>query len=598
MTKYREGYPTDKGRTLRTGRQTKPESGDRKQLIARVDELTASARKSWIGLISYLAFVSVTLLGVRDADFFIPERQTELPLIGVSIPTALFFGVAPALGASLYIYFHLQLIRVWDAMAEALKAVPTDDLIKALSPWLVTEFALLRRSGAHTDDRPLRLTATTMARMSAFWAGPVILFFFWLRSLPAKDEWLTILFCGVPLIFAIRALIKSSRHMNERMRPEFRPSATRRGLRTAGAWLAILAFTVLGWLATEGGFDNYAREIAEGLEKEREKDRRANPEQTLTDTSRDWWIDYLNNPTDKWWGDRLNFLVLSFGANLANVDFVDADEKIVDYVEARLSFRLNWCRVQGIPPQACGLNGQAQPANQSAFLWGQRQRWCEGTLSFDDGDTAACRQRFEELEEMFASAWFDHRRKTLSGLTARDLSDQDLRKANLIGARLEGANLTEARLDQADMRRARLEGARLQEAQFRGTDFRRTWMEGVNLTGAQFDEDTIFCPITLRGAVLRKTDLSRPVRYNEQYPFVEAFGDTSVTLPDTHVAGQGPLRHWIDEDLDWTDPTVRTGFTRRSEEWERELGDEMRTFAKIRDRVDCPERLKPRRSGR
>ena len=42
--------------------------------------------------------IGIALLAVEDADFFIPERQTELPLIGVSIPTALFFAIAPGLG--------------------------------------------------------------------------------------------------------------------------------------------------------------------------------------------------------------------------------------------------------------------------------------------------------------------------------------------------------------------------------------------------------------------------------------------------------------------------------------------------------------------
>ena len=37
-------------------------------------------------MLGYFAFVFVTLLGVEDADFFVPSRQTQLPLVNVKIP--------------------------------------------------------------------------------------------------------------------------------------------------------------------------------------------------------------------------------------------------------------------------------------------------------------------------------------------------------------------------------------------------------------------------------------------------------------------------------------------------------------------------------
>jgi hypothetical protein len=92
--------------------------------------LTGTARAAWLVLITYLAFVGVTLIGVEDEDFFIPERQTDLPLIGVSIPTVLFFAIAPTLGAALYAYFHLHLLKLWDALRDALpppEPVPARD---------------------------------------------------------------------------------------------------------------------------------------------------------------------------------------------------------------------------------------------------------------------------------------------------------------------------------------------------------------------------------------------------------------------------------------------------------------------------------------
>ena len=69
---------------------------DRKAQIERINQVSAMARTSWIALLGYLAFIGVTLLGVEDADFFVPSRQTQLPLVNVSIPTASFFFFAPS----------------------------------------------------------------------------------------------------------------------------------------------------------------------------------------------------------------------------------------------------------------------------------------------------------------------------------------------------------------------------------------------------------------------------------------------------------------------------------------------------------------------
>ena len=86
--------------------------------VERINQVSAMARTSWIVLLGYLAFVGVTLLAVEDADFFVPSRQTQLPLVDVAIPTASFFVFAPILAAALYIYLHILLLKLWDAIAD------------------------------------------------------------------------------------------------------------------------------------------------------------------------------------------------------------------------------------------------------------------------------------------------------------------------------------------------------------------------------------------------------------------------------------------------------------------------------------------------
>jgi hypothetical protein len=90
--------------------------------LPRIHAIVTNASAIWFSQIGYLAFITVTLLSVRDLDFFSVSARIDVPLLGVTIPTATFFIVAPWLAAVLHVYFHLFLLRLWDALADA----PTD----------------------------------------------------------------------------------------------------------------------------------------------------------------------------------------------------------------------------------------------------------------------------------------------------------------------------------------------------------------------------------------------------------------------------------------------------------------------------------------
>ncbi len=118
--------------------------------VARIDALTKNARNTWFVLLGVLVFVTITLMGVEDIDFYGVDRATKLPLVDVEVPTRLFFVAAPILSAAVYGYFHLYLIRLWVALG----AAPAEDqgrkLGDTVTPWLVTDMALKLRSDAST----------------------------------------------------------------------------------------------------------------------------------------------------------------------------------------------------------------------------------------------------------------------------------------------------------------------------------------------------------------------------------------------------------------------------------------------------------------
>lgn len=483
--------------------------------VERINELTRTARTSWFGLLSYLAFVGVTLLGVEDADFFITERQTDLPLVGVSIPTVQFFWVAPFLGASLYAYFHFHLLKLYEVLGSASVdgQMPLSDRV---TPWLITDFALAWRKGALTR-RPMRWLALGVALLLAYLAGPIVLGSFWYRSWPYHHEWLTVLGCGIPFLVALYAGMASWAHMQRLVSQRRRRLTVNLGLRVIYVTLAICVMA-LGWFTTEGSLERYMRHTYKLSLFDRSFEHGPffnEPIEYRISESRELIVD--NPAHDHWWGNPILDTLL-YPANLAGVDFVGVPDGWREHDTALAAFRAQWCDLHGIPEAACGLpnpwdlyQSVAQiPLAEATFDWCNerilfpsegvgdrcyaepetqaliaqaRLDWCGETILVTTADFGRrCTTRFEELDRRFWAAWETEWQVHIDRLTQRDLSGADLRRAILVGAQMQGMNLQGARLHEADLSTAQVQGARLDEVQ----------MHMAILTGAQMQVSTLY----------------------------------------------------------------------------------------------------------
>lgn len=163
--------------------------------IDRINALTTNARNTWFALLGVLVFVSITLMGVEHIDFYGVDRATELPLIGVEVPTRFFFIAAPLLTAAIYGYFHLYLIRLWDALSLAPARIFDKPLGDVISPWLVSDAALhiravLRRDRC-TTPRTLESGAMLLNFLLAWIFGIVVLGWLWWSGMTARLWWMT-----------------------------------------------------------------------------------------------------------------------------------------------------------------------------------------------------------------------------------------------------------------------------------------------------------------------------------------------------------------------------------------------------------------------
>ena len=445
---------------------------DPKAQIERINQVSAMARTSWIALLGYLAFVGVTLLGVEDADFFVPSRQTQLPLVNVSIPTASFFVFAPILAAALYVYLHIILLKLWDAIADLTDPTFEDQPIgDALVPWLANDWALSVRGGPFLPARPLRALGNLASFLLVWAAAPLALFFFWWWSMPAHRPWLSLLLAACflialatgitawrtahawlsgrrpppvghpPLWTALREVLKTRRPSRLRVLAAALGDAVRRN---AGIWALGLALAYVTLLRTA-------------------------------------WPTADEPPLAR--------------ADVSGVEMVALPDGWRDWEAARTAFRETWCRREGLDTSVCGPPPDPDPgAALPKQTLHERGEWC-GEHGFEEG--ASCDQAFGGLNARFDTYWREERRSAIDDLPGLDLEGRDLRSlegqavtlvgANLREARLEGANLSFARLEGANLSFARLAGAFLSEARLEEASLILSRLEGANLVGARLE---------------------------------------------------------------------------------------------------------------
>ena len=497
----------------------KPEPEDATQL-ARIDQISVVARTTWFGLLAYLAFVGVTLLGVEDADFFVPSRQTQLPLVNVAIPTSSFFWVAPILGAALYAYLHLQLLKLWEALAKPPPTVDGKPLSEHVYPWLISDFALSQRTDGAIPDRPLRLLSGWTTWLLVWWSAPLILGGFWWRSMPAHHEGMTL---WIALCMMLTLYIGFTSRRKARIELRWLEGNTPwQGWFRRPMFAALCLFVIaLSWVRTEGGIDHRFNQFVKIWNDANPGSQiyRVCPDDPSTENGKAtycffrngeakkgaelqeaivrnlpliWTLDELTVAFDaSWFGTAIHSVSswqLFPSTELAGVDFVPNPDRLLDHTTERRSFRKTWCGRQGIGTETCGrLYTASEPAPD--HLERIRLNWCK-----QPGRAIApsdCAPFFNSLDDEFRQEWRQLWSSRTDALGKLNLSGADLRRADLNGVFLIGVDLTHARMEGADLRAARMEGAILRRTRMEGAILWKARMEGADLSWARMERADI-----------------------------------------------------------------------------------------------------------
>jgi hypothetical protein len=426
-------------------------AAEAKETVDRIQQIVANARTIWFALLGFLAFIGLTLVSVRDIDFFSLASTTQLPIVNIAIPTTIFFWSAAWLAALIHTYLHLYLLKLWDALADAPATIGGKPLGDRVFPWLVVDWALRQRPDRPTTPRPMDRLADLVSFVVVWTATPAMLTAFWWYSMPAHDVQLTLAIAGA-LVLSTAATLSAYHGATLRLARRTAPlTDSSMGYRMPAWWgglvvpVLVLGIFSIGRTAGEVG----------------------------PLTVHGWTV-----------GPFSARGVSLAPINLGGAQIAQRPANWRDRDVAVRQFRIGWCRDQGLAAQAC------PPLDQPERL-SARTRWCA-----DNGAEEGCDDRFGTLAEVFDRDWAIERRAYLDTIPRPDFNGRDLRGAWARNAFLAGINLAQARLEGAHLPRARLEGADLDHARLEGADLDHAWLEGANLFGAR-----------LEGAILRQARL-------------------------------------------------------------------------------------------
>jgi len=164
------------------------------QRLKLVEELSKNAGKLFVSLLLLCLFALLTVAQTRDADLFTNQGTTKLPVVDAEVSVVLFYLLTPAVLLSVYVYFHVYLQRLWEALAQLPAVFPDGETLDRKShPWLVNDLIRDYFPRLHDECPPLSGIQRRLCVFLVWWLIPVSLLPFWAKYLVRRDWSVTLL---------------------------------------------------------------------------------------------------------------------------------------------------------------------------------------------------------------------------------------------------------------------------------------------------------------------------------------------------------------------------------------------------------------------
>ena len=407
--------------------------------LETIAEATSNAQKLFVAMLGGCLYSWLTIGTTKDAALLTNSASSPLPIIGTALPIVGFYTVAPIVLLAMYFYFHLNMQRLWEALADLPAVFPDGrSLDKRADPWLLNglvsaHFVRLRR------ERPsLSRVQQWLSILLAWWVVPTTLFVFWGRFLPRHDWFGTLLhvwLLAVATGFGWMSYRLARTTLRGARREPYRWSHAARDVRTYKRVAGILATGVLGTVLTVVSFG-----AIEGL------------------------------PHDKMFTVRRS----DVGAY--------SPRNLVPRFLPRIGFRTFAYLVE----EDMSVRGSSWAESQAEYRDVKGANLDEANMQYAFAE-AAFLVNGKLRGAHLATAQFKK-----ANFSNADLNGVDLTDANLEGAILNKANLRNGRLQRADLSNALLISANLSNSDLTGTKFAHANLSDANLSSSNLTRAQLY----------------------------------------------------------------------------------------------------------
>jgi uncharacterized protein YjbI with pentapeptide repeats len=485
-------------------------------ILSTVEELSKNARTIFFLLFGSCIFCFAVNMSLSDAELFIPESKTQLPLIGTQVTVDAYFLIAPIVLTFLFYLSHIYLQNLWRSLS-ALPSYFHDGipLSERAYPFLLSSIALKYSPLLGRENNHLSKLSFLVIHFIVWGIVPTTLVSIWLRYLIAQDTWLSffhIFLISLSIIFSSAFFKKMIREFmaKEELKARERKQAHKLIFWLMPFLLLALMLTIIlsPWLSMSKvditKFGIFHADLSNKELSIKPKDWAKN-----IDEKNDW----IFSDVKPFIGQKVRlahanlnetFLVRAdlSGAILTGADLTGADLRRATLIGTILTdTKMNEANLaeSSIVTKFCnGLTLHSSDLTGSTLRGDFRKAiFTEADLSQVTGENS----NFSGAEMMRVT------------IVDSDFSEPttSLIKANMRDSTISGTDFSGALMTEADLSRSKVSGT-----QFDGTDLTNSFMRGVelsnltlrftnlenaNLRSATFDNVT-FVKVNLKGADL------------------------------------------------------------------------------------------------
>jgi len=222
--------------------------------IKQVDDRIKDTGKFFLAMLAADAYSLLTLWSTKNLDFKLITDSSDatLPIFNTPLSIVKFCLVAPLVLLGAYVYFQLEMQRLWEELVSLPTIFPDGKhLDQRVYPWFVTSFVqrYMQQHGSEEAQQNAVLAWVLQVLIGFFvWlATPLVIIGFWLAYVKTRawegTEWLEILI-AMCVVWGWVTLRRTRRLIGTN-RVAYRNIATRIGFKKLRDWGKVLAQTAV-----------------------------------------------------------------------------------------------------------------------------------------------------------------------------------------------------------------------------------------------------------------------------------------------------------------------------------------------------------------